>query len=617
MKRFYLFFIILFLISFSNTTLSYIEKLQVPYSEYEQLLKSEPDKVLALLKAKAKNSTLQEAQKNLLLSFTYYILVYPDEALNMAQEAIKLINETSEPWLYHNSKIAESMAFDISGSANLGMDGAKKALIWARNNNNKELEISALVALGHLHTTSVQYVSALEYLQKAYNLASNESKTHRSEVAGIIAILYEERRENELSIPYFEESAEYHRSTANYIELSIALYGLGRAKANIGYVEDGKKLLQESIDISSKVNDLQGVAYAQKELAGIAMSEKKYDKALSLLNNALEVFETANNKFMLFDVHKILADLYLKTQHLNKAKQHQVIAKTYIKEENQPLQNISLEKLTARILFAKGDYQRAYAQLHEAMIKEKRLTAKQSTQLLHLLRSEFDLENKEKENQILATKNELQNIKLEAETQKNHVLKLLFISALIILGLLAILIVRTRKHKLRFQYIANHDSLTGLFNRNYILDNLEVLFQSAKANHLELCIAMIDLDHFKSVNDTFGHSVGDQILKQVARIFHYNLGEYDLSGRFGGEEFLLVFPQQNLKQAKIKLNDIRLATIEISQRLKLNNHRTSLSAGICSLQSNSSYNNIGEMIKCADDALYQAKFNGRNTIVIG
>jgi diguanylate cyclase (GGDEF)-like protein len=604
------------LLGFGSSSYCYIQRLQPPYLKYEKQLNSNPDKVLELLKTDSTNTSIEKAQYHLVLSSTYYILVYPDKALKSAQEALSLISETSEPWLYHHIKLAESLAFDISGQAINGIEGVQKALFWSKSNNNKNLEISALVAMGHLLTSTTKYVSALNHLQKAYDMASIETKTQKGQIAGIIAVLYEERRENELSIPYFQESATYHREKNNFIELSIALYGLGRAYANIGKVEEGKQLLQESIDISRKVNDLQGIAYAQKELAGIFINEKKYKEALVLLKDALDVFESANNKFMLFDVHKVLAGLNMKTLQVDKAKLHWDKAGKYINEENQPLQNIAFEKLSAQIHAAEGDFEQAYLKLNQTMLKEKRFISKRSTQQLHLLRSEFELESKEKANQILAANNELQKIKLESESQKNQVLKLLFTSTLTILGLLGILIYRTRKHKLRFQHLANHDGLTGLYNRNHILEKLSILYEESKFQKFELNIAMIDLDHFKSINDTFGHSVGDQVLKHLASVFQNTLDKNDLCGRFGGEEFLIVIPKKSLTQAIETLEKIRLATLEINQKLGLGERITSLSTGICNCQ-NFSSPNINDMIKCADDALYQAKSNGRNTIITG
>jgi diguanylate cyclase (GGDEF)-like protein len=227
------------------------------------------------------------------------------------------------------------------------------------------------------------------------------------------------------------------------------------------------------------------------------------------------------------------------------------------------------------------------------------------------------LDSKEKENQILAARNELQNIKLITETQKNEVLQLLFLAALIILTLLAILIYRTRKHKLRFQYLANHDGLTGLYNRNYILEKLKAVFHESSGMKHKLNIAMIDLDHFKSINDTYGHHIGDKVLKQLALIFKSCLTENDCCGRFGGEEFLLVLPHKSLEKAIEQLNQIRIKTLEISQVLKLDNKSTSLSVGVCHVNHDSSRTSIDEWIKCSDDALYQAKSKGRNTIVVG
>ena len=107
--------------------------------------------------------------------------------------------------------------------------------------------------------------------------ASEEGvETSKGQVAGMMALVYEYRGEDVLAIPFFEEAAVYQRQTQNWIELSISLYGLGRANKNIGEIEQGRGQLEESKAFAEQVNDIQGVVYALKGALRYRYNPKKF-----------------------------------------------------------------------------------------------------------------------------------------------------------------------------------------------------------------------------------------------------------------------------------------------------------------------------------------------------
>lgn len=161
------------------------------------------------------------------------------------------------------------------------------------------------------------------------------------------------------------------------------------------------------------------------------------------------------------------------------------------------------------------------------------------------------------------------------------------------------------------RYRATHDALTALLNRGTILDSLRQALDRARREKDSTTVLMIDLDHFKSVNDRYGHLVGDEVLKEVARRMLTRVRPYDLLGRYGGEEFLVVLNNCASATALARAEDIRNAIAESPIETALGPIPTTLSIGAFSID-DSNILDIQAVLKRADGALYAAKESGRN-----
>ena len=165
----------------------------------------------------------------------------------------------------------------------------------------------------------------------------------------------------------------------------------------------------------------------------------------------------------------------------------------------------------------------------------------------------------------------------------------------------------------KLHYLATRDSMTGCLNRRSYGDQFEVLFNAARKNGAELCCIMVDLDHFKLVNDNYGHAVGDVVIKLLAEILQASSREGDLIGRYGGEEFCMVLPHQTIETAIGVAERVRLRMKdESTNRFKDGPHVTA-SIGVASIFDNPQ--NPDELNNLADEALYVAKTSGRNQVV--
>lgn len=167
-------------------------------------------------------------------------------------------------------------------------------------------------------------------------------------------------------------------------------------------------------------------------------------------------------------------------------------------------------------------------------------------------------------------------------------------------------LIRARE-ELRFQ--ATHDVLTGIWNRRATLHLLQREIERASRTQGSTGLLMLDLDHFKQVNDNYGHLAGDAVLREVSRRIMQVIRSYDFLGRYGGEEFLVVLPGCDRTHALQSAERIRSAVAAAPVRADEVEIPVTISIGVTAVDGNTSEK---EVLAVADEALYQAKNKGRN-----
>ena len=167
---------------------------------------------------------------------------------------------------------------------------------------------------------------------------------------------------------------------------------------------------------------------------------------------------------------------------------------------------------------------------------------------------------------------------------------------------------------------ATLDALTGFYNRRQLEERIKQETAKAKRQKTPLCAIMIDIDFFKRINDIYGHAAGDLVLKTVSKTMRSQLREYDVAGRYGGEEFAILLPFTKTEEAVMVAERLRQAVENKKIDLSKINHEmpnkiidVTISLGIYELKPS---DNAGDLLKEADKALYQAKETGRNRIII-
>ncbi|MDP1766528.1 MAG: GGDEF domain-containing protein [Methylotenera sp.] len=178
-------------------------------------------------------------------------------------------------------------------------------------------------------------------------------------------------------------------------------------------------------------------------------------------------------------------------------------------------------------------------------------------------------------------------------------------------------IINGLRHQQELENIANVDGLTGLFNRRWMNEYFKRQISRALNDNKPLALVLADLDHFKKINDIYGHMVGDEVLFAVASVLTQQIRPTDLLARFGGEEFAMILPDTSPDEAKQIAERVRVAIQSTLLQFDNDVHHeihVTLSLGVTSLMLGDDINNL---LTRADHALYKAKENGRNRVEAG
>jgi diguanylate cyclase (GGDEF)-like protein len=173
---------------------------------------------------------------------------------------------------------------------------------------------------------------------------------------------------------------------------------------------------------------------------------------------------------------------------------------------------------------------------------------------------------------------------------------------------------QARADREKLERLATFDSLTGLYNRRAVLGKLHELINFANRYKEDFSLSMLDIDHFKMVNDHYGHLTGDEVLEEIAVLIRRNIRETDIVGRYGGEEFIIILPKTNLSSAWVVAERLRSIIEKAEMKDSAGNvFAITVSQGLVAWERDE---DAASLISRSDEALYKAKEKGRNRVQI-
>ena len=387
--------------------------------------------------------------------------------------------------------------------------------------------------------------------------------------------------------------------------LAQSLYGIGKFSIF-------EKQAADAIDACDKASELLYANSVRVLLARFDLQHGKSPAAINLLRkHYVEVRNTGYPELMA-DFDASLARAYWNEGKIALAKQYADAAVADGLKNEFTKASTSANELLYLIAKKQGDMANALAYHEQFMAADKGYLNTLSAKALayqavkqQVLAKKLQVDTLARQNKILQLQQALSKKAMEAS-------RLWILLLLLLLACIGLITYRIKRSQLRFMKLARRDGLTGIFNRQHFVNEAERQLHYCSKSARDVCLVLIDLDHFKLVNDTHGHAVGDRVLKRAVAACQAHLRSTDLFGRLGGEEFGIVLPECALDQVLARVEQMRLAVAAVSDGEDGLGIPVSASFGVATV-ANSGYE-LRQLMSDADDALYQAKREGRNRV---
>ena len=540
---------------------------------------------------------------------TYQVLELDADARASAMEGLQLVSDVNNPVHVELLSVHAENVYDKAGIAT-----AIKAVEAARSRLKPDsiAESCLRITLGTLQYRQDRADLAVVNLMHAYRTGVTYERVVQRMIAGsALSKVMRDMGDFTQALALNAEVVEWNTAQKASLSLSVSRFLRGSILREMrqfpASIVEYVKARQLSVDL----NDTQGIAFADLDLCKAQIQLGQFAEARQRCENALRLFTIARSNDVVKHARAGLAQIDLEEGHAAAA----LVTLDEILQNGatdmSPRDVAPLFRLRARANAALGNFRQSYDDLDESlrrtMAAEESRRVRQAATLSARFDTDRQLERNAELNRELTTAQERQR------EQKRWTLIAIGTGAIVI-ALLTLQIFATRRHKRQLALLANQDSLTGLPNRRRTYERGCAALAKATSSQTPLTVAVIDLDHFKSINDRCGHAAGDKVLQQFAIACREAVRDSDIFGRWGGEEFLLVMPGATLDVAIVALERLRTLAFQIELPATGAGLRVGLSAGLAAFEAD--IKTLDELIARADAALYKAKDEGRDLVRI-
>lgn len=458
-----------------------------------------------------------------------------------------------------------------------------------------------------------RYQETIPLLELAldYSLEANDPYLI-SETYNVFGILYSFLNDNQSAIMYFKKAVEVMERHPALVSNIYFYANLADSYRMNKEYEKSLELIDKASEMAVKEGDIPLQAFAHQVRARVYTNTEEYRKAITELEQAKQLQEQAGEQLFGYELHIDFAYAYLKLGEIDDAESH--LDEAIVSAEKvAALDDFYLKRLRSEISAARGDYQSAYKLLQESYKTYRKTFNDNLTYVSNLSREQLDQERLSFENKLLEKENQI-NTKYVQKYKKYSVILVVLIALLLILLIISFwLLMKYRNAARKNEEMALTDNLTNLPNRRQMFRKLDHEHQKSDAGKSVYSLIIFDIDHFKTINDRFGHRIGDKVINRLAALTRQTLRDHDTIGRISGEEFLVILPNTRVDDAKQiaeRLNE-QFADADFDD-LDEAIHLTA-SFGVTEYMPEDE--NLDMVINRADRLLYKAKNQGRNRVV--
>ena len=540
---------------------------------------------------------------------SYSILELDNDARATASEGLALVPDPNDPIRLQLLSVFAENVYDHAGIVE-----SIRTIEAARSQLSPDSipESCLSVTLGVLQHRQDRADLAIVNLMQAYQTGvSLERPIQRKIAAHALTKVMRDMDDYEQALELNAEVVDWDKSHGATLSLSVSRYMRGTILKEMREFPDAIEEFKAARALSVEVNDTQGVAFADMDLCGLEIQIGQLTQARKLCDNALRIFAASGSIDLMKQTRSDIAYIDLEEGQAARALEalNEILKNG---ASDVPPRNVApIIKLRSRANAAMGNYRESYADLEEY---QRRMTAADDARRIRqsaTLRARFEMDRQLQRNAEL---NRDLQVSQQRQVEQERWTAIAAATGAIIIILLVLHAISIRRHRRQLALLANTDSLTGLPNRRRTYELGKEAMAKALEDKLPLTVAVVDLDHFKSINDRFGHAGGDRVLQEFARVCRESIRAEDILGRWGGEEFLIVMPGASLDVALIALERVRALALHIELPSMSAGLRVCLSAGLASLEPN--LKTLDELIARGDAALYRAKHEGRDLVRI-
>lgn len=524
---------------------------------------------------------------------------------------VSLLDQVRRKGLRSGMLDCQGQIAETAGNNAKALEFYRQAVSVGETTGDDEMLAAALFSSGHVLSLQGHYAAGLADLKHAQSLYEHlKLPQHALTVLNAIAILYNRMGDYAQARDMYLKAIKAQRQTKLLREQAVTLHNLGRAYEKLKDWPEARSAYEESLRISRDLRYSRAEAYALRGLASVANGVGQPQAALDALREA----ETLQRETP--DV-RLQAQIYfnrgLALHQLRRLPQSARALEDALRAFGEAASLGEQQEAQAELASTYadlGEWRVAYDHLAKASEIASEQFRNQIDQHFASLKVEFDTAAKDKENAMLLRENHANEIAL-AQGRKARNLQAVVIALTVALAVMLLaLVLHQRRTTMRMRSLAMTDELTGVPNRRAVLARLEPLLNTP--GQAACAMLIIDIDHFKSINDQYGHAEGDEALKLVAAQLRTTVKEPGFVGRLGGEEFVAVLPETALAPAIEVAEKLCERLMVIDTRLWMSERRISASIGVT--VSIPGTDSSSSMLQRADAALYDAKRAGRNCV---
>lgn len=430
--------------------------------------------------------------------------------------------------------------------------------------------------------------------------------------AGILSTVLRGMGDYTQALTLNQEAIDWDSKQKAPLSLSVDRFLRGRILLLMGKYEEAVDQFNESGRLSAQFDDTQGVAFVDVRVCEALIELKQLNRARPACNSALKVFTATKYGDQAKDAQALLARIDLAQGNPEKALTIFNEVLDHQGTDLMPTRVAELYEWRARTNAALRNYRDAYLDLSEYLTRYTTINDADRSRKASALRARFETDREIERNAALKRELTLAQERTERQAKELRWNMIIVVSGILVIAIMVYFLITNHRYRQQLLRLASQDGLTGLPNRRRTAELANAALAEAAQTDSPVAIAIIDMDHFKVINDRCGHATGDHVLKEFARVGCAALRPNDVLGRWGGEEFLLVMPQATREVALATLERLRTLTFGIHLPSSAAGMRVSLSAGVAIYDR--IVRSLDELIARADSALYVAKNEGRDLV---